>query len=279
MNSRSLLVTIVSLAGVALLYAQTRPALSDQEKAISAQMGKLRSLPDAEWTTSVAQIARQIQELPPGPGKSVLIGGLSNLVTEGDAGRETLQIVASTMAALVRDAPNAQFEDTLARFARYEHVDVSLDTPGYRKAAAKLEADDRQREKADFTLNDLQGHPWSLKDLRGKVVLVNFWATWCPPCRREMPDMEALYQRFKPQGLVVLAISDEEIAKVQPFIAEKKYTYPILLDPGRHVNELFIVEGIPKSFLYNRDGKLVAEAIDRRTGTQFLAMLKQAGIE
>jgi peroxiredoxin len=279
MNSRSLLVTVVLSAGVALLYAQTRPALSDQEKAISGQMGKLRSLPDAEWTKSVAQIARQIQELPAGSGKFALIGGLSNLVTEGDAGHDTLQIVATTMAALVRDAPNAQFEETLARFSRYEHVEVSLDTPGYRKAVAKLEAEDQQREKADFTLNDLQGHPWCLKELRGKVVLVNFWATWCPPCRREMPDMEALYQRFKPQGLIVLAISDEEIAKVQPFIAEKKYTYPILLDPGRQVNKLFIVEGIPKSFLYNRDGKLVAEAIDRRTESQFLAMLKQAGIE
>ena len=91
--------------------------------------------------------------------------------------------------------------------------------------------------------------------------------------------MEALYQRFGRQGLLILAVSDEAISKVQPFIAERKYTYPILLDPGRQVNKLFIVEGIPKSFLYNRDGKLVAEAIDRRTETQFLAMLKQAGIE
>ena len=279
MNSRYLLVTAVLLAGAALLYAQTRPILSDQEKAISAQMGKLRSLPDAEWTKAVGQLARQIQELPPGPGKIGLIGGFGNLVTEGDAGHETLQIVASTMAGVLRDSPNAQLEGTLARLVRYEHVEVSLDTPPYRKAVAKLEADDQQRENADFTLSDLQGQPWSLKDLRGKVVLVNFWATWCPPCRKEMPDMEALYQRFGPQGLVILAVSDEEISKSQPFIAEQKYTYPILLDPGRRVNKLFIVEGIPKSFLYNRDGKLVAEAIDRRTETQFLVMLKQAGIE
>lgn len=91
--------------------------------------------------------------------------------------------------------------------------------------------------------------------------------------------MEALYQRFGPRGLVILGISDEDAGKVGLFIAEQKYTYPILLDPGRKVNELFSVSGIPKSFLYDRNGKLIAQAIDRRTEGQFLAMLKQAGLE
>ena len=91
--------------------------------------------------------------------------------------------------------------------------------------------------------------------------------------------MEALYQRFGPRGLMILAVSDEDAGKVQPFIATRKYSYSILLDPGRKVTELFAVGGIPKSFLYDRDGKLVAEAIDRRTEQQFLAMLKQAGLE
>ena len=280
MNSRhGLLIAAALSACAAFLYAQTRPVPSDEEKAISARMGKLRSLPDAEWTKAVGEIARQIQQLPPNPDKDVLIGELGNLVTEGDAGHETLQTVADTMAAILRNSPNPQMEGTLAALVRYEHVDASLDTPGFRSALAKLEAADRQRESADFTLQDLQGRPWSLKDLRGKVVLVNFWATWCPPCRKEMPDMEALYQRFGPQGLVILAISDENASKVQPFIAERKYTYPILLDPGREVNKLFDVEGIPKSFVYNREGKLAAEAIDRRTENQFLVMLKQAGME
>ena len=91
--------------------------------------------------------------------------------------------------------------------------------------------------------------------------------------------MEALYQRFGPRGLVILGISDEEAGTMQKFLAEQKYTYPILLDPGRKVNKLFSVEGIPKSFLYDRDGKLVTEAVDRRTEGQFLAMLKLAGLE
>ena len=91
--------------------------------------------------------------------------------------------------------------------------------------------------------------------------------------------MEALYQRFGPKGLVILAISDEEIGKIQPFIAEHRFNYPILLDPGRKVNELFRVEGIPKSFVYDREGKLAAQAIDMRTQRQFLEMLAHAGLE
>jgi peroxiredoxin len=110
------------------------------------------------------------------------------------------------------------------------------------------------------------------------VVLVNFWATWCPPCRKEMPDMEALYQRFKDQGLVILGISDEDASKVSAYIAAHKVEYPILLDAGRTVNTLFQIEGIPKSFIYDRNGKLAAEAIDMRTEAQFLDLLRQAGI-
>jgi peroxiredoxin len=261
--------------------SQIRPALNAEEKAIDGRLGQLRSLPDDEWTTAVAQLARQVQQLPMGVGKQWLLDGLSGRVTEGDAGLETLQVVADTIAQVVRSLPSNQRAtlcDTLAYLVRYEHVSASLSDPLYRAALARLEADDRSRETAEFTLSDLEGRQWALKDLRGKVVLVNFWATWCPPCRKEMPDLQALYERFSLRGLVVLAISDETASKVEPFVAAGKYTYPILLDPGRKVHKLFSVEGIPKSFVYNAGGKLVAQAIDRRTAGQFLAMLQQAGL-
>ena len=135
------------------------------------------------------------------------------------------------------------------------------------------------RKIANFTLKDLDGKQWTLKDLKGSVVLVNFWATWCPPCRKEMPDLDALYRRFRAKGLVILSISDEAEAKVRSFLADKHYTYPILLDPGRKVNDTFAIEGIPKSFVYDREGKLVAQAIDMRTMNQFLEMLREAGIQ
>jgi peroxiredoxin len=77
----------------------------------------------------------------------------------------------------------------------------------------------------------------------------------------------------------VLAISDEESSKVTPFITEHKISYPVMLDPGRKVNDAFVVEGIPKSFVYDRSGKMVAQSIDMRTRNQFLEMLAQAGLQ
>jgi peroxiredoxin len=208
------------------------------------------------------------------------------LSTEGDFGHEMLQEVATTLAAALREQPipakNGQPPSPyieLAELARYEHVQASLDDPQYAAAVSKIEADNVRREQADFTLTELGGKTWTLKEQRGKVVVLNFWATWCPPCRKEMPDLETLYQEFKDQGLVILAISDEDAGKVKPFIAQQKVTYPILLDPGRKVNELFQIQGIPKTFVYDRNGKLVAQSIDMRTRRQFLEMLAQAGLK
>ncbi len=220
------------------------------------------------------------------PNKLRLANGLASLSTEGDFGRDTLQEVATTLAAALHEQPvqakqgqppSAYVE--LAQLVRYEHVQVSLDDPQFAAAMSKIEADNERRQQADFTLMELNGNTWTLKEQRGKVVLVNFWATWCPPCRKEMPDLEGLYKQFKDQGLVILAISDEVESKVRPFVAEQKVTYPILLDPGRKVNDIFQIEGIPKTFVYDRNGKLVAQSIDMRTRRQFLEMLAQAGLQ
>ena len=259
------------------------PATTEAEKAIQAQIRTLRSVPDAERGAVTRRLALQIREVPVEGGRRLtLANSLANLATEGDFGHDTLQEVAATLCAALHDTP-AQFRPAgdfseLAQLVRYEHVDASLDLPQFREAMAQLEAEDRRRQDANFTLADLQGRSWTLKDLRGKVVMVNFWATWCPPCRKEMPDLEALYNRFRDQGLVILAISDEEAGKVQPFLAEHRFAYPILLDPGRKVNQLFAVQGIPKTFVYDREGRLAAQSIDMRTMDQFLKMLEQAGM-
>ena len=282
----------ISAAGLFLsrppyLRAQTQQIIwNKQEKPIADQIRSLRGLPDDVRARTTKNLAIEIRQLPVTPNKLRLAADLANLSTEGDFGRDTLQEVATTLAAALREQPIQAKQGQpprpyveLAELVRYEHVQASLDDPQFAEAISKIEADNERRQQADFTLTEVGGKKWTLKEQRGKVVVVNFWATWCPPCRKEMPDLETLYKQFKDQGLVILAISDEDAGKVAPFIAEQKVTYPILLDPGRKVNELFQIEGIPKTFVYDRSGKLVAESIDMRTRRQFLEMLAQAGLQ
>lgn len=282
MKTRLLLLAGVLISS-AILFAQQSPA---DLKAIDQQLGKLRQMPDDQRAKATRQLALQIRALLPGTNKVGLAQALANLSTEGDFGHDTLQEVADTLAQSVRETPvpsktadpAAPYME-LAQLARYEHINVQLSGPEYAAAVKQLDGLEADRAKADFTLNDIDGKTWTRSSLRGKVVLVNFWATWCPPCRKEMPDIQALYERFKSKGLVVLAISDEESGVVRSFVGEHKFSFPILLDPGRKVNERYHVDGIPKSFVYDRGGKLVAQSIDMRTQRQFLELLAQAGLK
>ena len=272
--------------GPATLRAQEQKIVwSAQEKPIADKIGGLRALPDDVRGQATKKLAIEIRQLPVTPNKLRLANSLAMLSTEGDFGHDMLQEVAATLAGSLREQPLAAEKGQpprpyveLAELVRYEHVQAALDDPQFAAAVSKIETDNQRREQADFTLADLGGKSWTLKEERGKVVVLNFWATWCPPCRKEMPDLETLYQQFKNQGLVILAISDEDAGKVKPFITQQKVTYPILLDPQRKVNELFQIEGIPKTFVYDRNGKLVAQSIDMRTRRQFLEMLGQAGL-
>ena len=263
--------------------AQTT-GMTGQEKAIQDRMG-LRKLPDGERARVTKDLAREIRELPASVNKLNLASSLANLATEGDFGRDTLQEVTTTLSAALHENPVAGHDGQiaapyiqLARLVRYEGMQAKVDSPQFARATTQLEEEDRLREDIDFALADLNGRTWKLRDLRGKVVLVNFWATWCPPCRKEMPDLQEFYSRFKEKGLIILAITDEAIEKAKPFIEEKQYTFPVLLDSGRKVNEGFRVDGIPKTFIYDRDGKLVAQSIDMRTREQFAGMLAKAGL-
>lgn len=113
----------------------------------------------------------------------------------------------------------------------------------------------------DFTAPDVQGRPVRLADYRGKrAVLLNFWATWCVPCRLEMPTMEQAYREYRSRGLEILAVSIDvghlpvAAAAVTQFMEELQLTFPALLDPEMEVARRYRVFGIPVTFLIDREG-------------------------
>ena len=117
----------------------------------------------------------------------------------------------------------------------------------------------------DFTLEDLSGKRVSLKSLRGKVVFLNFWATWCIPCREEMPTMEKLHREFKEQGLEVVAVNFRESKKeVRRFVEELGLTFTILLDKNGNVSEEHGAWSIPLTYVMNRNGEFVGKVVGSR---------------
>lgn len=113
-----------------------------------------------------------------------------------------------------------------------------------------------------FTLKAPDGRKVSLKDFKGKVVFLNFWATWCPPCVAEMPAMEALHKKFKDKGLFVIAVNSEEsVNKVSKFIKKRSYTFLVLLDEdGSVANDSYRAIGFPTTYLIDKLGNVVGKA-------------------
>jgi peroxiredoxin/YHS domain-containing protein len=113
-----------------------------------------------------------------------------------------------------------------------------------------------------FALTDLSGKPISPAALAGQVVLLDFWATWCAPCRKSMPELQALHDRYRDRGFTVVGVSIDEDgpAKVKKYVRAKKITYPIALDSGKDPAwEAFKVKAVPAAFLIDRQGQLVAQ--------------------
>jgi len=115
----------------------------------------------------------------------------------------------------------------------------------------------------NFVFADMNGKEVSLSDHRGKVVLLNVWATWCPPCRQEMPSMQRLYEKFKGESFEILAVSIDSEGReaVAPFMREMNLTFPALLDPRETIMSLYGITGVPESFIIDKDGILVKKII------------------
>jgi peroxiredoxin len=115
----------------------------------------------------------------------------------------------------------------------------------------------------DFELETTTGETVKLSDLRGQAVLVNLWATWCPPCRAEMPAIERIHNEYQDDGLVVLAVNmtyQDAFSDIAPFVEEYNLTFPILLDKTNSVGSAYQLRSLPSSFFIDRDG-IIQEVI------------------
>ena len=109
----------------------------------------------------------------------------------------------------------------------------------------------------NFSLQAMEGGSVSLADLKGQVVMVNFWATWCGPCRQEMPHLEALYQRYSDLGFTLLGVNvEEDSSGAGKFLEETPVSFPILFDPQNHVSGLYEVVAMPTTVLIDRSGNM-----------------------
>lgn len=132
----------------------------------------------------------------------------------------------------------------------------------------------------NFVLRDLDGNRVTLTDYRGSVVWINFWATWCTPCKKELPEIEALLNEKRGAGLVVLAINyRERHADARAFMDNAGLTLPVLLDRGGSVYDQYRLQGLPNSFFVGRDGNLAALQYGYMTEKKMRERLRDAGME
>ena len=274
-------IIVAALCGSAATAPAQDSSPLELARAIDQESRQLKDVQEDVRRPAVRKLLLRVRRQPP----EFAVGPAWNLAVDHADGsdRDTLQEMADTLAHALRNAPERQRTPgayrTLAELARYDRISVSLDHPQYSAALRELDSEDQQRRDADFSLPDLNGRKWSLSALRGNVVLVNFWATWCPPCRQELPALKLVYDRFQSQGLIVLAISEEAPDTLRKYVAENNVRFPVLVDADAKVEErTFHTKGVPASFIYDRSGKLVAQAPTAPTMDRWLEKLAQAGL-
>jgi peroxiredoxin len=134
-----------------------------------------------------------------------------------------------------------------------------------------------QSESVDFTLPDLEGKPRSLSEFRGKWVVVNYWATWCPPCLEEMPELEVFHANHKDEDAVVLGVNMETIslARLREFAEEQFISFPILREQPRAHTELGRIPGLPTSYLIDPEGRVAGRQVGPLTLQRLERMIEK----
>jgi len=138
-------------------------------------------------------------------------------------------------------------------------MDTNSSIGGIKNDVLPPDADRSATTKApDFMLKDLNGRTVSFSSLKGKVILLNFWATWCPPCKAEMPSMNKLYSSMKARGLEIIAVSsDSSLSSIKDFLAKHRVDFPVLHDEKKAVTLQYKVFSMPTTFLIDRNGTIV----------------------
>jgi peroxiredoxin len=159
--------------------------------------------------------------------------------------------------------------------------DLSL---GQSSTAADVQSAEAAPERGapapEFALFTPEGEEVKLSEFRGQPVLINFWATWCAPCRIEMPAMQDRFTKYADEGLIILAVDfDEPASDVAAFRDELGLTFSLLLDPGAEIQKLYRVRGYPSSFFVDRDGIIQVQHIGVMTEGQLDENLAQIGLE
>ena len=144
-----------------------------------------------------------------------------------------------------------------------------------------IENEQNEEKAIDFTLKDQYGNEHTLSEYKGKTIFLNFWATWCPPCREEMPDIEEIYNEYGKNNndIIVLGVaapnlgregSEEEIVN---FLSENNYTFPVVMDFGGELVYKYDIVGFPSTFIINEDGEIVHKivgAMDKESMQRFI---------
>jgi cytochrome c biogenesis protein CcmG/thiol:disulfide interchange protein DsbE len=122
---------------------------------------------------------------------------------------------------------------------------------------------------------DLDGNEISLSDFNGKVLILNFWATWCPPCREEIPDFVEVYNEYESEDVQFIGVSNEDISTLRSFVEDYNISYPILID-DENIMGKWGISAIPTTFVFDKDGQIISKSVGTMTREQLVNIIEDA---